>query len=140
MDNKELIRKSLMGDREAQEECAEKGIALPCPLCGDDVTITEIPAHKHCIVNLPEYGGGCFIECDNCTYAISGDDVMDALRTHNARPAPPIGRCGECRHCVGVGKNQALRCTLNSFGVEFGLDFITSESFCSYFEPREESR
>lgn len=138
MDNKELIRKSLMGDREAQEECAEKGIALPCPLCGDDVTITEIPAHKHCIVNLPEYGGGCFIECDNCTYAISGDDVMDALRTHNARPAPPIGRCGECKHCVGVGKNQALRCTLNSFGVEFGLDFITSESFCSYFDPREE--
>ena len=129
-----------MGDREAQEECAEKGIALPCPLCGDDVTITEIPAHKHCIVNLPEYGGGCFIECDNCTYAISGDDVMDALRTHNARPAPPIGRCGECKHCVGVGKNQALRCTLNSFGVEFGLDFITSKSFCSYFEPREESR
>lgn len=136
MDNKELIRKSLMGDREAQEECAEKGIALPCPLCGDDVTITEIPAHKHCIVNLPEYGGGCFIECDNCTYAISGDDVMDALRTHNARPAPPIGRCGECKHCVGVRKNQALRCTLNSFGVEFGLDFITSESFCSYFQPK----
>lgn len=135
-----LVRKALLGDREAQRECTEKGIALPCPLCGDDVTITEIPAHKHCIVNLPEYGGGCFIECDNCTYAISGDDVMDALRTHNARPAPPIGRCGECKHCVGVGKNQALRCTLNSFGVEFGLDFITSESFCSYFEPREESR
>ena len=136
MDN--VIRQALMGDRKSQEECTDKGIALPCPLCGDDVTITEIPAHKHCIVNLPEYGGGCFIECDNCTYAISGDDVMDALRTHNARPAPPIGRCGECRHCVGVGKNQALRCTLNSFGVEFGLDFITSESFCSYFEPKEE--
>lgn len=133
-----LVRKALLGDKKSQEECTEKGIALPCPLCGDDVTITEIPAHKHCIVNLPEYGGGCFIECDNCTYAISGDDVMDALRTHNARPAPPIGRCGECRHCVGVGKNQALRCTLNSFGVEFGLDFITSESFCSYFEPKEE--
>lgn len=133
-----LARKALLGDKQAQEECTEKGIALPCPLCGDDVTITEIPAHKHCIVNLPEYGGGCFIECDNCTYAISGDDVMDALRTHNTRPAPPIGRCGECKHCVGVEKNQALRCTLNSFGVEFGLDFITSKSFCSYFEPREE--
>lgn len=133
-----LVRKALLGDKKSQEECTEKGIALPCPICGDDVTITEIPAHKHCIVNLPEYGGGCFIECDNCTYAISGDDVMDALRTHNARPAPPIGRCGECKHCVGVGKNQALRCTLNSFGVEFGLDFITSKSFCSYFEPREE--
>lgn len=94
-DEKELIRRALMGEKQAQEECAEKEIALPCPLCGDDVTITEIPAHKHCIVNLPEYGGGCFIECDNCTYAISGDDVMDALRTHNARPAPPIGKLAD---------------------------------------------
>ncbi len=42
MNNKELIRCALMGDKQAQEECAEKGIALPCPLCGDDVTITEI--------------------------------------------------------------------------------------------------
>lgn len=138
IDEKELIRRALMGDKQAQEECTEKGIVLPCPFCGDDVTITEIPAHKHCIVNLPEYGGGCFIECDNCTYAISGDDVMDALRTHNARPAPPIGRCGECKYCVGVGKNQALRCTLNSLGIELGLSFIISESFCSNFEPREE--
>ena len=40
-----LVRKALMGNKQAQEECTEKGIALPCPLCGDDVTITEIPAH-----------------------------------------------------------------------------------------------
>ena len=118
MDNKELIRKSLMGDREAQ------GIALPCPLCGDDVTITEIPAHKHCIVNLPEYGGGWFIECDNCTYAISGDDVMDALRTHNARPAPPIGRCGECKNW--------------SEGDCYRQELTKADDYCSYFEPREE--
>ena len=57
MNNKELIRRALTGDKKAQEECTAKGIVLPCPLCGDDVTITEIPAHKHCIVNLPEYGG-----------------------------------------------------------------------------------
>lgn len=126
MDNKELIRKSLMGDREAQEECAEKGIALPCPLCGDDVTITEIPAHKHCIVNLPEYGGGCFIECDNCTYAISGDDVMDALRTHNARPAPPIGRCSVCKRQKIRGQN--LFCYVK--------DIVRSDGFCDWFEPR----
>ena len=138
MDNKELIRKSLMGDREAQEECAEKGIALPCPLCGDDVTITEIPAHKHCIVNLPEYGGGCFIECDNCTYAISGDDVMDALRTHNARPAPPIGRCGECKCWQRNGSDWG---SCSKWYTEDKVQaFMLEDDFCSNFEPREESR
>lgn len=137
MNNKELIRRALMGDKQAQEECTEKGIALPCPLCGDDVTITEIPAHKHCIVNLPEYGGGCFIECDNCTYAISGDDVMDALRTHNARPAPPIGRCGECEHyntklhyCDILSQESDYR--------ELHYILMSPNDFCSHFEPKKE--
>lgn len=30
----ELERKALLGDKEAQEECTEKGIVLPCPCCG----------------------------------------------------------------------------------------------------------
>lgn len=83
---------------------------------------------KHCIVNLPEYGGGCFIECDNCTYAISGDDVMDALRTHNARPAPPIGRCEECA-AYGVFKDN--QCVNTGY-------YRTRQDFCSDFERREE--
>jgi hypothetical protein len=29
MDN--VIRQALMGDKQAQEECTAKGIALPCP-------------------------------------------------------------------------------------------------------------
>lgn len=29
----ELIRRALMGDQEAQEECTEKGIVLPCAHC-----------------------------------------------------------------------------------------------------------
>lgn len=133
MNEKELIRRALMGDKEAQEECTAKGIALPCPICGDDVTITEIPAHKHCIVNLPEYGGGCFIECDNCTYAISGDDVMDALRTHNARPAPPIGRCEDCKW-YECGKEWYPYCNHPD-----GLaNSVRATDFCCCFEPREE--
>ena len=32
MDN--LIRRALMGDREAQKECTKQGIVLPCPFCG----------------------------------------------------------------------------------------------------------
>lgn len=134
---KELIRCALMGDKQAQEECTEKGIALPCPLCGDDVTITEIPAHKHCIVNLPEYGGGCFIECDNCTYAISGDDVMDALRTHNARPAPPIGRCGECEFYTVLGHCKLHSQEPDQYGSGAYVEMLPDD-FCSYFEPKEE--
>lgn len=38
-DEKELIRRALMGDKQAQEECAEKGIVLPCPLCGNENNI-----------------------------------------------------------------------------------------------------
>lgn len=35
-DEKELIRRALMGEKQAQEECTEKGIVLPCPICGGD--------------------------------------------------------------------------------------------------------
>lgn len=30
----ELERRALLGDKEAQKECTEKGIVLPCPFCG----------------------------------------------------------------------------------------------------------
>ena len=135
---KELIRRALLGDKQAQEECTAKGIALPCPFCGGKATMQQD------ITGRESYHVACSNVKDMCNL-IAGlpmwsESEEDALKVWNTRPAPPIGRCGECRHCVGVGKNQALRCTLNSFGVEFGLDFITSESFCSYFEPREESR
>ena len=135
---KELIRRALLGDKQAQEECTAKGIALPCPFCGGKATMQQD------ITGRESYHVACSNVKDMCNL-IAGlpmwsESEEDALKSWNTRPAPPIGRCGECRHCVGVGKNLALRCTLNSFGVEFGLDFITSESFCSYFEPREESR
>ena len=138
MEEKELIRKALLGDKKAQDECTDKGIMLPCPCCGQEPYTETFFDRK---------GWYAVVGCADCPIAIvtitcdSEEKAQQkALKDWNTRPAPPIGRCGECRHCVGVGKNQALRCTLNSFGVEFGLDFITSESFCSYFEPREESR
>lgn len=34
-----LVRKALLGDREAQRECTEKGIVLPCPFCGNENNI-----------------------------------------------------------------------------------------------------
>lgn len=131
-----LARKALLGDKQAQEECTAKGIVLPCPLCGGKATMQQD------ITGGESYHVVCSNVKDMCNLVAGlpmwSESEEDALKVWNTRPAPPIGRCGECKHCVGVGKNQALRCTLNSFGVEFGLDFITSKSFCSYFEPREE--
>ena len=39
MNNKELIRRALLGDKQAQEECTEKGIVLPCPFCGEEAQL-----------------------------------------------------------------------------------------------------
>ncbi|MEE0211094.1 MAG: hypothetical protein UEP78_03435 [Negativibacillus sp.] len=137
MDNKELIRKSLMGDKQAQDECTEKGIVLPCPCCKSDAELITETAN---FTGEPERDY-CVVRCKSC-FLKTGlyKTQRDVLHKWNARPAPPIGRCGECKYCAGVGKNQALRCTLNSLGIELGLSFIISESFCSNFEPREESR
>lgn len=33
MTEKELIRRALMGSREEQQACTDKGIVLPCPCC-----------------------------------------------------------------------------------------------------------
>lgn len=126
MNNKELIRCALMGDKQAQEECTEKGIVLPCPCCCASVDIVCVPAHEHKILDLPAYQGGCFIECTGCTYAISGENKKEVLKAHNTRPAPPVGRCGECKNWNG--------------GDCYRQELTKSEDFCSYFEPREESR
>lgn len=84
MNNKELIRCALMGDKQAQEECTAKGIVLPCPFCGNENNIIS--------------NWGMFrVWCPHCK-AKSEDTLTtrDALKSWNARPAPPIGRCEEC--------------------------------------------
>lgn len=39
IDDKDLIRRALLGDQDAQKQCTEKGIALPCPFCGSENTV-----------------------------------------------------------------------------------------------------
>lgn len=125
-EDKELIRRALLGDKQAQEKCTAQGIVLPCPCCCASVDIVCVPAHEHKILDLPAYQGGCFIECTGCTYAISGENKKEVLKAHNTRPAPPVGRCGECKNWNG--------------GDCYRQELTKSEDFCSYFEPREESR
>ena len=37
----ELERRALLGDKEAQKECTEKGIVLPCPFCGAKMDLED---------------------------------------------------------------------------------------------------
>ncbi len=116
MNNKELIRCALMGDKQAQEECTAKGIVLPCPFCGNENNIIS--------------NWGMFrVWCPHCK-AKSEDTLTtrDALKSWNARPAPPIGRCEECA-AYGVFKDN--QCVNTGY-------YRTRQDFCSDFERREE--
>ncbi len=138
MTEKELIRCALMGDRKSQEECTARGIMLPCPCCCASVDVVCVPAHEHKILDLPAYQGGCFIECTGCTYAISGENKKEVLKAHNTLPAPPVGRCGECKCWRRNGSDWG---SCSKWYTEDKVQaFMLEDDFCSNFKPREESR
>ena len=84
-------RRALLGDAEAQRECTEKGIVLPCPFCGNTNIRTSNWGMWRCW--CPE----CRAKSDDCLRE------RDAVKHWNTRPAPPIGRCGECRAYTSEG-------------------------------------
>lgn len=122
MYNKELIRKALLGDKQAQKKCTEKGIVLPCPLCGSKATIQQD------ITGKESYHVVCNNVKDMCNLISGlttwGESEENALKAWNTRPAPPIGRCGECKNWNG--------------GDCYRQELTKSDDFCSYFEPRED--
>ena len=120
MTDKELIRRALLGDQEAQKECTEKGIVLPCPFCGNEKPI----------ISTREI---CRVWCPNCLAKAAGMFTQQgALAEWNTRPAPPVGKCGECalwkeeKECPG-----SFCCTITGMERE-------SNNFCSEFDLREE--
>lgn len=118
MTDKELIRRALMGDEQAQQECTEKGIVLPCPFCGSENII---------ISNW----GLWRVWCQECLG--KSDDQLsqaDAIRKWNTRPAPPIGRCKDCSWYLPISKR--CRCGFSGLWGE-----VNELSFCSEFKPRE---
>lgn len=124
MYNKELIRKALLGDKQAQEECTEKGIVLPCPFCGKELRehkTRKWTAAKDESINrtIVEHKAKTGCHLDNWVM----DKELD-LESWNTRPAPPIGRCGECKNWNG--------------GDCYRQELTKSDDFCSYFEPRED--
>ena len=119
MTEKELIRRALMGSWEAQQECTEKGIAIPCPFCQGDKTARRYVC------------GEGFVECLTCHATSSMRSNPDvSLKDWNTRPAPPVGRCKDCINATNPGSNIV-------FCDYFERDMMPDD-FCNCFEPKED--
>ena len=133
---KELIRRALLGDKQAQEECTAKGIALPCPFCGGKATMQQD------ITGRESYHVACSNVKDMCNL-IAGlpmwsESEEDALKVWNTRPAPPVGRCRECKCWRRNGSDWG---SCSKWYTEDKVQaFMLEDDFCSNFKPREESR
>ena len=124
IDDNELIRRALMGDKHAQAECTGKGIVLPCPFCGGNK------------IKTPYVCGDHFIECSSCHSASNiVSSRKQALKLWNTRPAPSIGRCGECKYFYSCISETGCTNPLGMYQTE-----LTEIDYCSYFKPKEESR
>ena len=138
MTDKELIRRALMGSREAQQECTGKRIALPCPFCGKEDSVETLDCYTaeglkceserfrkdyfKCVCNYLK--GGC-----GTSTGVS-ETKQEALYKWNTRPAPPIGMCKDCLWYLPISK----RCKY-SLGGLWGE--VNELSFCSCFKPKE---
>lgn len=134
----ELERKALLGDKQAQQELTEMGIAIACPLCGNTQNFIVLAPNN--IEKIPEKMIGDIdadydeftLICDTCELSITGKSFKELLTKWNTRPAPPIGRCWECaqKEKAIVNSKGFLICPIS--GME-----IYDEDYCSYFEPKE---
>lgn len=103
----ELERRALLGDAEAQRECTEKGILLPCPFCGGRGEKDHILG-KIYFESDKKPSNGYYTYCTgiNCTtfgrYSKYYRTEKESILAWNTRPAPPIGRCGECENYDGM--------------------------------------
>lgn len=87
-----LERRALLGDKQAQEECTRQGIVLACWRCRGEAEIKEIHT-----TGKPLYAVRC--KKHYCgAYGCMHTTAEKALEYWNTRPAPPIGRRGECKH------------------------------------------
>lgn len=135
MNNKELIRRALLGDLETQKECTEKGIVLPCPFCGSKWTQVRYIGWD----DTPQafqagYRGECTV-CNAVTGAFKTE--RSALAAWNTRPAPPIGKCGECKFYTVLGHCNVHSQEPDQYGSGAYVEMLPDD-FCSYFEPKED--
>lgn len=118
----EIERKALLGDKEAQKECTEKGILLPCPFCyGKNEPYGVILKYANTDLYAHKRTGRCVLD-GSMIYNISD---------WNTRPAPPIGRCGECKEYDTENCSDCCGwCLVWDIG-------RFEDGFCNKFKPKE---
>lgn len=120
----DLVRRAMMGDRQAQKQCTENGIVLPCPWCKKTPTEDDV---------FPFYVG--WIIYHDCKIAghmrIESKTRFNLILKWNTRPMPPIGRCKDCAYKEKATVNDKGFLICPASGME-----ITDEDYCSYFEPK----
>lgn len=136
----ELERKALLGDKEAQKECTEKGIILLCPICGGtdiylNVRYIDDDMPKQIINDVDKDNDGIAICCNSCDYYLEScrdDSYKQALSKWNTRISPPIGRCRECKYKYEAKVNEKgfLICLASNMEIK-------DDDYCSYFELKE---
>lgn len=112
----DLERRALLGDWQAQEECARQGIIIRCWRCGGSAEVRRMNSEGkpiYAVVCKRSYCGA---------YGSTCPTPQEAIVYWNRRPAPPIGRCKDCKH-QGTGDSDICHSGL-------------SEEFCSGFEPK----
>lgn len=68
--------------------------------------------------------------------------VSSAVESWNTRPAPQIGRCGECKHAYinsFAASSGMVLCKLWTNKAEGVQVPMQRDDFCSYFEPKGET-
>lgn len=119
----DLERRALLGDRQAQEECTRRGIVLPCPICKNEKPVKGICQSFE------------YVQCTNCGLYIRICGVnrwLSAVSRWNTRPAPPIGRCKDCKYEKKATFNKEGFLVCPCSGME-----ITPFYFCNHFKAKE---
>lgn len=100
------------------------GVVLNCWRCGGNATVKELHTG-----GKPIYA----VVCENhfCgAYGCAHSTTEKAISYWDTRPAPPVGRCGECANACDVGDNL-VRCDI------FDVDMMPDD-FCSHFKPKQQ--
>ena len=128
MTDKELIRRALMGSREAQQECTEKGIVLPCPFCGSDSKV---------FADIDLFGVRC-VDSTCIGHDMRAEYYLRdrSIEDWNTRLAPPIGRCRDCKFYTALGHCQIHSQVADECGPGAAVEMLPDD-FCSYFTLKE---
>ena len=139
----ELIRRALLGSWEARQECTKKRIALPCPYCDSDKLYVDGPYRSNdipaeIINDVDRDYDGFSVSCSCGNYIeVEYGTFKDTLAKWNTRPAPPVGRCRDCRLYTALGHCKVHSQEPDQHGSGAYVEMLPDD-FCSYFEPKED--